>query len=119
MNILKFAGIVSIFATTVFAQNYKILSTEQIKEVLKKENAVVVDTRINDAFNGWALDGMKKGGHIEKATDFSAHWLTVDMDKSKKDKALKEALINKGITKDKEVVLYDSNGKDALEVAKT
>ncbi|MGL5050633.1 MAG: sulfurtransferase, partial [Fusobacteriaceae bacterium] len=118
MNFFKFAIVASIFATTIFAQNYKTLSTEQIKEVLKKENTIVVDTRTNDAFNGWALDGMKKGGHIEKATDFSANWLTVDMDQDKKDKVLKETLSNKGITKDKEVVLYDSNGKDALEVAK-
>lgn len=76
---------------------------------------VIVDTRLNDAFNGWALDNVKRGGHIEGAVDFSANWIS-----SKKEGAaeiLKEALDTKGITPDKNIVLYDANGKDALAVA--
>lgn len=33
---------------------------------------------INDAFNGWKLDEVERGGHIKGAVDFSANWLTVD-----------------------------------------
>ncbi|WP_234702028.1 hypothetical protein [Desulfotomaculum nigrificans] len=47
--------------------------------------------------------------------DFAANWLQVD-DKDK-DKKLDKVLKDKGITPQKNVVLYDANGKDAKEVA--
>lgn len=93
----------------------KSISTKDLRSNLTKHNWVVVDTRLNDAFNGWKLDGVKRGGHIKGATDFSAAWLKV----TEKDSAqrLKAALKVKGITSDKNIVLYDSNGKDSAEVA--
>lgn len=93
----------------------KSISTKDLKKNLEKKDWIIVDTRLNDAFNGWKLDGVKRGGHIKGAVDFSANWLKVD-DKEK-DKKLQEALKAKGITGDKNVVLYDTNGKDAKEVA--
>lgn len=93
----------------------KTISTTDLQDKLGKNDWVVVDTRENDAFNGWKLDDVKRGGHIEGATDFSVAWLKVD-DKNK-DKRLEDALKTKGITEDKNIVLYDANGKDANEVA--
>jgi thiosulfate/3-mercaptopyruvate sulfurtransferase len=95
-------------ATTV-----QTIKTDDVKANVGKENWVIVDTRSNDAFNGWALDGAKRGGHITGAVDFSASWLKADQ----KDKKLTEVLKSKGITADKKVVLYDANGKDAQSVA--
>lgn len=91
------------------------ISTDELKDKVEATGWVVVDTRINDAFNGWALEGVKRGGHIKGAVDFSANWLTVKVDKQaeKIDSILKE----KGITSDKNVVLYDANGKDRKAVA--
>ena len=57
----------------------------------------------------------ERGGHIKGAVDFSANWLTVDS--KDKEKTLDKALETKGIEKDKNIVLYDANGKDAKEVA--
>jgi len=93
----------------------KVISTEDLKGKMKDDSYVIVDTRINDAFNGWKLDGVSRGGHIEGAVDFSANWLKVEADD--KDKVLEEALKTKGISSDKNIVLYDANGKDALDVA--
>lgn len=93
----------------------KNISTKDLQDKLDKSDWIVVDTRSNDAFNGWKLDGIKRGGHIKGATDFSANWLKVE-DKDK-DKKLDEALKTKKITSDKNVVLYDANGKDAQDVA--
>lgn len=93
----------------------KTLTTEEVAKNIGQNNWVVVDTRENDAYNGWKLDGVKRGGHIKGATDFSAAWLKVDS--KDKDKVLEEALKTKGILNDKNVVLYDANGKDAKEVA--
>lgn len=96
---------------TVFVKE---LSTAEVASSLDKENWVIVDTRLNDAFNGWKLDGVKRGGHIPGAADFSANWLKVDSDTVETE--LKEALESKGLSKDKNIVLYDANGKDALAV---
>lgn len=93
----------------------KSITTEEVVSNLDKKDWVVVDTRSNDAFNGWIEDGVKRGGHIEGATDFSSDWLEVKVDK--KDETLDKALETKGITKEKNVVLYDANGKDAKAVA--
>lgn len=93
----------------------KSISTDDLKTNLEKEDWIIIDTRSNDAFNGWPLDGVKRGGHIEGAVDFSATWLNADQEKL--DEKLQQILKDKEITKDKNVVLYDANEKDALEVA--
>ena len=93
----------------------KTIATKELQDKLLDDSWVVVDTRINDAFNGWKLDEVERGGHIKGAVDFSANWLTVDS--KDKEKTLDKALETKGIEKDKNIVLYDSNGKDAKEVA--
>ena len=93
----------------------KTIATKELQDKLSDDSWVVVDTRINDAFNGWKLDEVERGGHIKGAVDFSANWLTVDS--KDKEKTLDKALETKGIEKDKNIVLYDANGKDEKEVA--
>ena len=91
------------------------INIDDLKKNIDKEDWVVVDTRINDAFNGWALDGAERGGHIKGAVDFSVPWLNADV--KEKGKKLQDILKDKGITADKNIVLYDANGKDAKKVA--
>lgn len=63
----------------------KEIKTDELKKNITSKEWVVVDTRSNDAFNGWKLDEVKRGGHIKGATDFSANWLKVeDTEKIKK-----------------------------------
>ncbi|KXZ40699.1 thiosulfate/3-mercaptopyruvate sulfurtransferase [Alkalithermobacter thermoalcaliphilus JW-YL-7 = DSM 7308] len=93
----------------------KSISTSELKEKLDDSSWVLVDTRSNDEFNGWRLNGIKRGGHIPNAVDFSANWLRVDVEN--KEKILDETLKNKGIDKDKNIVLYCSNQNDSLKVA--
>lgn len=98
------------------AKDFKSISTDELKSNLDNKDWVVVDTRINDSYNGWTLEGEKRGGHIKGAVDFSANWLSVKNDD--KDKILDKAIEEKGIDNDKNIVLYDANGKDSREVAK-
>ncbi|NMS91034.1 thiosulfate sulfurtransferase [Clostridioides difficile] len=98
-----------------FFVNLESISTEFLQEKIQDESWIVVDTRLNDAYNGWRLDGVKRGGHIKDAVDFSANWLNVYSDK--KDEVLEQALKTKGIDLNKNIVLYDANGKDSLFVA--
>lgn len=96
-------------------EGYKTLTTEELKAGLEKADWVIVDTRQNDAFNGWKLEGVERGGHIKGATDFSALWLDVKDDTAAA--RLDEALKTKGMTPEKNIVLYDANGTDAKKVA--
>lgn len=98
----------------VTASDYQELTTEELTSHLDNDVWKLVDCRINDAFNGWKIEGMQQGGHIPGATDFSAIWLKVEA----KEKVLEEILDHKGIGKEKKIVLYDANGKDAAEVVK-
>jgi 3-mercaptopyruvate sulfurtransferase SseA len=97
------------------ASGIKVISTKDLKDKLVNKDWVVVDTRANDAFNGWKLDGVIRGGHIKGSTDFSANWLKAE-DKEK-DAILEKALKTKNISVGKNVVLCDANGKDAQAVA--
>lgn len=99
--------------TTDVAMDDK-LTNEAVLAATTDESYVIVDARINDAFNGWMLDGVKRGGHIKGAVDFSANWLAVENDA--KEDILNKALEAKGITADKNVIIYDVNGTDAAAV---
>lgn len=40
--------------------NLKAISTEVLQEKVQDNAWVIVDTRLNDAYNGWKLDGVKE-----------------------------------------------------------
>ncbi|MGG5461708.1 sulfurtransferase [Clostridium sp. B9] len=97
----------------------KSLTTKEVQEDLKDKSWVAVDTRLSDSFNGWILYDEARGGHIPNAEDFSANWITFEVkDKKEKEAKLEEALKTKGITPDKNIILYDANGEDSKVVAK-
>lgn len=79
------------------------MTTEEVISYIRNDAYVIVDTRLNDVYNGWSLEGKNLGGHIEGAVDFSYNWL------NKEEALLKETLQAKGISPDKTVVLYDTN----------
>ncbi|MCG8472627.1 MAG: thiosulfate sulfurtransferase [Desulfobacterales bacterium] len=107
---LLFESLVSALAHTP-----PLLDAKAVCIAQKSPHWVIVDTRDTNAFNGWKLDGVSRGGHIPQAKDFSATWLKVKRPETKA--LLKEALATKGITKEKNILLYDANGIDALAVA--
>ncbi|ABR49422.1 Rhodanese domain protein [Alkaliphilus metalliredigens QYMF] len=91
------------------------ITTEELQEKLEDNDWIVVDTRINDAYIGWALEGVARGGHIRGAVDFSANWIRMEVEGQ--DNLLQDVLKTKGITSDNNVVLYDANGEDVSIVA--
>ena len=99
-----------------FADNNAVtIDTANVIAATKDPSWVIVDTRLNDAFNGWKLDGISRGGRIKGAVDFSANWLNVD--DNNLTETLKKILSFKGITTNKNIILYDANGTDAKAVA--
>ena len=97
------------------ADAIKHLSQDELKAALEDKDWIVVDTRSTDAFNGWALDGGSRGGHIPGAIDFSANWL--DVETKNLTKRLTDVLQTKGITRDKHIALYSDRQQDRFRVA--
>ncbi|MCF4151038.1 thiosulfate sulfurtransferase [Dethiosulfovibrio sp. F2B] len=100
-----------LFRSVAFSEE---VDTNRLKELVNGGNCVLVDVRDSAAFNGWKLDGVSRGGHIAGAVNFAASWLGVD--RKDREEVLDQALADKGIAKDKTVVLYDVNGRDSVEV---
>lgn len=94
----------------------KMMKVADLAEVLEDEDWILVDTRPTDAFNGWKLDGITRGGHLPGAVDFPAGWLEID----REDKAelLSTALRAKGIETQRHVVLCGTNQPMRDRVAK-
>ena len=89
-----------------------------VEKVLTNGEWLIIDTRSSNAYIGWRLEGEEKQGHIKGATDFSAKWLTYSGIKDeKRNTQLEEKLKTKGITSEKNIILYDVNRKDAFLVA--
>lgn len=91
------------------------LTVDAVAKLLDDDGWVLVDTREPDAYNGWALDGVRRGGHIRGAVDFSARWL--DVDHENRTEILEAALRTKGIERDRRIVLYSVNESDRRRVA--
>lgn len=91
------------------------LTSNDVLKVMDDEDWILVDTRETDAYNGWPLDGIQRGGHIPHAVDFPARWL--DTDREDKTERLAAALRTKGIERNQHVVLYSTNETDRHRVA--
>lgn len=114
------AEVASSSSEAASSESYETVETTAVtKDVVVSAVAddayVIVDARQNDAYIGWKLDGVSRGGHIEGAVDFAANWL--DVENENKAQILKDAMATKGITADKKVIIYDANGSDAQKVA--
>ena len=52
---------------------YAAATTEDVQSALKDGSAVVIDTRSESAYSGWATGENTLGGHIDGAVDYAAH----------------------------------------------
>jgi thiosulfate/3-mercaptopyruvate sulfurtransferase len=90
-------------------------TTDQVRLAINDRSWVVVDARLPDAYNGWRLDGIPRGGHIPGSVNFSARWLKVEHDRSAE--ILTKALADKHVTPDKRVIVYAVGGEERTAVA--
>ena len=110
-------------ATETAPAKYAAATTEDVQSALKDGSAVVIDTRSESAYSGWAIGENTLGGHIDGAVDYSANWLTCAYDeqnnyeKMTRLDLLRKYMQDKKITSETSVILYDENGKDAVAVA--
>src|SRR5262245_20504693 len=77
------------------------MTTEELRARLDDPALAVVDTRPLHFFNGWREGKATRAGHLPDAIAFPAEW-----EKVLDDADLGDVLVTKGITTDREVVLY-------------
>ncbi len=76
---------------------------------------VLVDARCPDAFLGWPLDGVARGGHLLGAVNLPARWLADTSDQ--RQAALTSHVERLKLRTDDTLVVYDVKGADRMAVA--
>src|SRR5690554_4168535 len=85
----------------------KSVTTKEIFDHISDNSWILVDIRSSDAYNGWQLNGERRGGHIPGAKSLPAKWLKyIDWI---------EIVRRKNIHPDHQVVIYSSNSEELLE----
>lgn len=90
----------------------KPMETSELLKNLENPNVVVIDSRNDSLYNGFKDKNASRGGHIKGAIQFSCDWLDyIDNDKFDSFAA------GKGISKEKTLVVYNSNPEKLACVA--
>jgi molybdopterin synthase sulfurtransferase len=84
------------------------ITTAELREGLDDPRRTVVDVRPLASYNGWRRNGEARGGHIPGAVAFPAGWLRI-VDEAE----IRRLLDEKGISADREVVVYGDGPADA------
>ncbi len=87
-------------------------STADILDALGSPDNVVVDVRPMAAYNGWPLRQEDRGGHIPGAVPFPVAWFSA-LDRDERIRLLE----SKGITPEKNLILYGYESDDARKTA--
>ena len=86
------------------------LDTDAFARLLEDASTVIVDARPIAAYNGWRLRGEARGGHVPSARSLPVAWARY-MD-------WVEALDEKGIHRDRHVVVYGYDDEDAGQLVR-
>lgn len=85
------------------------ISTQEIQYIINQSDLKIIDIRPIDAYNGWRLNGEKRGGHISNARSLPLKWIDyVDWI---------EIVRRKNILPDDKLIIYGYNTNDTDRVA--
>ncbi len=87
----------------------KEISTRELTKFLENPETVLIDIRPIAAYNGWALKGEKRGGHIKGAKSIPLQWIRY-MD-------WVEVLDEKNISKEQSVAVYGYTDAESSKMA--
>lgn len=103
MKVLKCCLFLLLMVNNLYAS----ISTESLLGLIGKKGITILDTRSEDSYNGWILNGEKRRGHIQSAKPFPPEWI----------KELKEdSTLIKQLVAQKEVIVYGAKELDIKEV---
>ncbi len=90
-------------------QSFIKISTEELITFIGNKEALIVDARPVDAYNGWKMQGEARGGHIKGAKSLPLKW-TKYIDWI-------EIVRSKGILPEKRIIIYSYTSREAEIVA--
>ena len=90
------------------------ISIVDLRGRLADPNLIFVDARPTAAYNGWRLNGEARGGHVPGAVAFPNPWLA-----SVEEAEVQRLLHEKGISRDRTVVVYGDGADDASALAES
>ncbi len=90
----------------------KSISLEDFTKNIGNSDYQFIDTRSDESYNGFKTDDIKNGGHLKNSIQYSATFIG-NVNKDKEDKFISD----KGIDKNKKVVVYDTNKDNLNKVA--
>ena len=96
-------------STPVEKKEIKAISLEDFTKNLSNSEYQFIDTRDDEAYNGFKVDNVKNGGHLKNSIQYSASFIG-KVNKNKEAKFISD----KGLDKNKRIVVYDTN-KDNIE----
>ena len=96
-------------STPVEKKEIKAISLEDFTKNLSNSEYQFIDTRDDEAYNGFKVDNVKNGGHLKNSIQYSASFIG-KVNKNKETKFISD----KGLDKNKKIVIYDTN-KDNIE----
>lgn len=88
------------------------ISTEELNRLLHDPGITIVDVRPSAAYNGWRLNGDRRGGHIPGAVSFPHPWL-----RSVDESEIRTLLDARGVIGQRTVVVYGHDAWDAWTFA--
>ena len=90
----------------------KTISLEDFRKNINNNEYQYIDTRNDEAYNGFKVDDIKNGGHLKNSIQYSASFIG-KVNKDKEDKFIS----NKGLDKKKKTIVYDTNKDNTSKVA--
>ena len=99
-------------STPVEKKEIKSISLEDFTKNLSNSGYQFIDTRDDEAYNGFKVDDVKNGGHLKNSIQYSASFIG----KVNKDKEAK-FVSDKGLDKNKKIVVYDTNKENIEKVS--
>lgn len=108
------------YKNNIKMSNFEIANLDEVLRSIDNPNGdtILVDARPQEIYAGWALEGAKNGGHLKNALLFSSRWLDCEYSENiPREVYLDRALKSQGITKDKNIIVYDYLGEQAAYVA--
>lgn len=88
---------------------YSEITTEALKNLISTPEVSIIDVRKVDAYNGWKLNGEKRGGHIKGAKSLPIKWANY-MDWI-------EIVRYKNIIPENKIIIYGYTTENSIKVA--
>lgn len=112
-----------LISTASFAATFTQIDTATVDALRQQPGTRIVDARNPNAFNGWAMQGEERTGHLPAATNLAASWVTQELPRTAevttaKNLSAADNIIIYGYTLDQATIVADWLVEQGISAAK-